>query len=136
MGGDGDDEQIIVQLQQVGAVVQQIFFVVNIYTKGKTFRQVTNPFCRVVDEVSQSELCRYSLRDCAGHNNGLLIARLVREAGGRWGFHALGLPCHGTMYKDSLPTLAVARGASSGSLPGSQPLAPVVQKQECGCVVQ
>jgi len=149
--GDGDDEQIIVELNQVGAVVQQIFFVVNIYTKGKTFRQVANPFCRVVDEASQSELCRYSLCESAGNTTGLLIARLVREAGGRWGFHALGLPCLGSMYNDSLPkiretcglktaTLAVARGASSGDLsvgaPVGAPLAPVVSKQECGCVVQ
>jgi len=146
--GDGDDEQIIVELNQVGAVVQQIFFVVNIYTKGKTFRQVANPFCRVVDEASQSELCRYSLRESAGNSNGLLIARLAREAGGRWGFHALGLPCHGSMYKDSLPkiretcglktaALAVARGASSGGLSVGAPLRPVASEVECfGCVVQ
>jgi len=145
--GEGDNEVISVDLQSIPTMVQQIFFVVNIYTKGKTFRQVANPFCRVVDEAAQSELCRYSLRESAGNTNGLLIARLAREAGGRWGFHALGLPCHGSMYKDSLPKiretcglktamLAVHRGASFGDLPLRPPMAPVAAKQGGGCVVQ
>merc|ERR1712151_1244140 len=47
--GDGDDEQLLVNLDRVGDAVQQIFFVVNIYTPQKTFRQVAEPFCRVID---------------------------------------------------------------------------------------
>jgi len=102
--GDGDDEQIVVRLGNIGPRVQQVFFVVNIYTQRRTFQQVANPYCRVVDEASGSELCRYSLRD-AGSENGLMIAKLQREAGDRWGFHALGLPCRGRTYKDSLPAI-------------------------------
>merc|ERR1712050_163650 len=49
-----------------------------------------------------AELCRYSLRD-AGSETGLLVSKIAREAGGRWSFHALGVPFHGSMYKDSLP---------------------------------
>lgn len=100
--GDGDDEQIVVNLERVGPAVQQIFFVVNIYTPNRTFSQVAEPFCRVVDEDTGMELCRYSLRD-AGSDSGLIIAKVAREAGDRWGFHALGLPCRGRTYKDSLP---------------------------------
>merc|ERR1712176_1430163 len=33
------------------------------------------------------------------------VSKIAREAGGRWGFHALGLPCKGRTYKDSLPQL-------------------------------
>jgi len=102
--GDGDDEQIIVHLDRIGSKVQQVFFVVNIYTPQKTFRQVAKPFCRILDDASGSELCRYSLSD-AGHESGLIIAKMAREAGGRWGFHALGLPCRGRTYKDSLPQI-------------------------------
>jgi len=128
--GEGDDEQIIVQLNNVGADVHQIFFVVNIYTPGRTFRTVAAPYCRVVDEKMGSELCRYALHD-AGVDNGLIVAKLVREAGERWGFHALGLPCSGTIYKDSLPKIRsicnmktsslLARSNSSGSLSGAAP---------------
>merc|ERR1719168_445379 len=67
--------------------------------------QVANPFCRIVDQASSAELCRYSLKD-AGTESGLIIAKIAREAGGtRWGFHALGLPCRGRTYKDSLPQI-------------------------------
>merc|ERR1719281_935082 len=102
--GDGDDEQIVVDLDRIGENVQQIFFVVNIYTPHRTFMQVAEPFCRVIDNSTGAELCRYSLRD-AGNESGLIIARIAREAGGRWGFHALGLPCRGRTYKDSTPQI-------------------------------
>merc|ERR1719326_2858654 len=127
--GEGDDEQIIVNLDQIGESIQQIFFVVNIYTPHRTFMQVAEPFCRVVDNSSGAELCRYALRD-AGSESGLIIARIAREAGGRWGFHALGLPCRGRTYKDSTAQLRAAcrvktsalllRTQSSGSNLGGQ----------------
>mmetsp|Transcript_30938 Transcript_30938/g.82395 ORF Transcript_30938/g.82395 Transcript_30938/m.82395 type:complete len:450 (-) Transcript_30938:69-1418(-) len=105
--GEGDDEQILVDLKRIGGKIQQVVFCVNIYTQRKTFAQVSNPFCRVVDSSSGAELCRYALRD-AGSDNDLIIARIAREAGGRWGFHALGLPSRGSMYKDSLPQIRQA----------------------------
>merc|ERR1719386_563946 len=113
--GDGDDEQIIAHLDRIGKNVQQIFFVVNIYTPHRTFAQVAEPFCRVVDDASGAELCRYKLRD-AGCESGLIIARIAREAGDRWGFHALGLPCRGRTFKDSLPQLRQASKVKTASL--------------------
>ena len=38
--GDGDDEQLVVNLDKIGDQVQQVFFVVNIYTPNRTFGQV------------------------------------------------------------------------------------------------
>jgi len=102
--GGGDDEQIICGLQRVGANVQQIVFVINIYTPSKNFEQVSNPYCRVIDNASGAELCRYSLRE-AGRETGLVVSKMAREAGGRWGFHALGLPARGRTFKDSLPQI-------------------------------
>jgi len=113
--GDGDDEQILVNLDRIGGAVQQVFFVVNIYTPQKTFNQVAEPFCRVIDNNTGSELCRYSLRD-AGSESGLIIAKIAREAGDRWGFHALGLPCRGRTYKDSLTQLRAASKVKTASL--------------------
>jgi len=100
--GEGDDEQVIVNLQKVGAKVDQIVFVVNIYTPNMTFLQVANPFCRVINSETGAELCRYSLRE-AGQQNGLIISRVGREAGVRWSFQALGVTCRGRTFKDSLP---------------------------------
>jgi len=114
--GEGDDEQIAAQLDRIGHQVQQVFFVVNIYTTGRKFSQVANPFCRIVDDASGSELCRYALRD-AGSESGLIIAKIAREAGGtRWGFHALGLPCRGRTYKDSLPQIRASTSLKTSAL--------------------
>merc|ERR1711881_681636 len=113
--GEGDDEQIIVNLDRIGDSIQQGFFVVNIYTPHRTFMQVAEPFCRIVDNSSGAELCRYALRD-AGSESGLIIARIAREAGGRWGFHALGLPCRGRTYKDSTAQLHAACKVKTASL--------------------
>jgi len=130
--GDGDDEQITVNLDSIGSSVQQVVFCLNVYSSDKTLAQVANPYCRVIDNSSGSELCRYLLRD-AGSEKGLIIARISREAGGRWGFHALGLPARGTMYKDSLPQIRAAcqlktaslmpRSASGASLEQESPVA-------------
>merc|ERR1711988_2037094 len=113
--GEGDDEQIIVNLDRIGDAIQQVFFVVNIYTPHKNFMQVAEPFCRVVDNSSGAELCRYALRD-AGSESGLIIARIARETGARWGFHALGLPCRGRTYKDSTAQLRAACKVKTSSL--------------------
>jgi len=112
---EGDDEQIIVNLDSIGKQVHQVMFVVNIYTPHKSFSKVANPYCRVVDNAAECELCRFALKD-AGKENGLIIARIARESGGRWGFHALGLPCRGRTYKDSLPKLREASKIKTASL--------------------
>merc|ERR1719195_2399154 len=63
-----------------------------------------------------SELCRYALRD-AGGESGLIIAKIAREAGGtRWGFHALGLPCRGRTYKDSLSQIRASANLKTSAL--------------------
>jgi tellurium resistance protein TerZ len=102
--GSGDDEVIQVDLQNVPLWVNQIMFSVNIYSKGISFAQVASPYCRILDS-SDFELARYELRE-AGKENGLLIARLFREVGDRWGFQAIGTFCRGQTWKDSLPAMA------------------------------
>lgn len=102
--GDGDDEQIRVNLGSVGLHVTQIVFVINVYTQRVTFQQVANPYCRVVDNSTGSELCRYCLSE-AGSESGLVVSKIARDDDGRWSFHALGLPCRGRTYKDSLPEI-------------------------------
>jgi len=112
--GDGDDEQIRVGLLGVGPSVTQIVFVVNIYSPRWSFQHVANPFCRVVDQSTGMELW-YALSD-AGNQTGLVIAKLAREAGGRWGFHALGIPCGGRTYKDCKQAISQAAMTDTASL--------------------
>eukprot|EP00440_Ansanella_granifera_P001255 gb/GFBE01001351.1/.p1 GENE.gb/GFBE01001351.1/~~gb/GFBE01001351.1/.p1 ORF type:complete len:401 (+),score=102.13 gb/GFBE01001351.1/:1-1203(+) len=102
--GDGDDEVIHADLNSIPATVEQIFFVVNVYSQHVTFEQVSNAYCRIFDS-SGEELARYVLQEGRGQR-GLIMARMVREAGGRWGFQALGKFCHGTMWKDSVQDMS------------------------------
>lgn len=99
--GSGDDEVITIDLAHVSPQVYQIALVINIYTQGRTFAEVAQPYCRITT-ASGEELCRYSMSD-AGRENGLIIARLFREPGNiRFGFQAIGMPCRGKTWKDSM----------------------------------
>merc|ERR1711964_708314 len=98
----GDDEMIECNFERIPAEVQQVFFVVNIYTRGVTFDRVKNAYCRIVDGY-QNELARYTLSE-GQSQSGLIIARLFREVDGRWGFQALDPLLEGTLGKIPLPT--------------------------------
>ncbi len=98
--GEGDDEQIFVNLHELGPEVAQIYICVNIYTSNRTFSNVARPFCRVIQQGTGEELCRYELSTVPS-SSGLIISRFVRVGEG-WEFHALGLPSGGRTFKDSL----------------------------------
>ncbi|CAE7475854.1 terZ, partial [Symbiodinium pilosum] len=104
--GDGDDEVITANLQEIPVDIQQVVFVVNVYTRGVTFEKVSNAYCRILDS-SGEEMARYVLHEGRGER-GLIMARLFREngeAGSRWGFQALGSFCRGQTWKDSVPDI-------------------------------
>lgn len=98
--GAGDDEVIVANLEVIPPSVEQIFFVVNIYTNGVTFESVSNAYCRIFDKTG-AEMARYMLRDGRGER-GLIIARLFRAPGERWGFQAIGQFCKGKTWKDAV----------------------------------
>ena len=52
----------------------------------------------------------------------MIVSKIAREPGGRFGFHALGLPCRGKTYKDSLAQ--VRHLCQYGALPTSSANAP------------
>ena len=95
--GDGDDEQIKVDLSAVDAAVKHIVFAVTSY-RGQKFTSVKNAFVRIVDEATDKELCRYSLSD-QFPNTGVIMARLYRH-NGEWKFAAIGEPADGRTVLD------------------------------------
>lgn len=104
--GEGDDEVIELDLPAIPAEVSQIFFVVNIYTRGVTFENVESAYCRIFDS-SGEEMARYALRDGRGEK-GLVMGRFFLEFSGdaaRWSFQALGSFCQGQTWKDSVPAI-------------------------------
>jgi len=65
--GDGDDEQISVNLDRVPSQVKALVFTVNSFT-GQSFAQVANAYCRIIDGANQRELARYDLSVQGSHS--------------------------------------------------------------------
>lgn len=93
--GDGDDEQIVVKLNELSDKYTKIIFIVQIYnaTKlGQNFGNVNNAYIRAVNSQNR-ELARFDLS--AGEAfvpyRSILFAELERESDG-WKFNALGMP--------------------------------------------
>ncbi len=85
--GDGDDEQISIDLSKVPDSVQTIFCTVTSY-RAQKFTVVKNAYVRVVNTSGNAELCRYELS--AGEPyTGIILARIYRH-NGEWKIAALG----------------------------------------------
>lgn len=100
--GDGDDEQIIVELGRVPSNVKHLVFVVNSFT-GQSFDQIDNATCRLVDARGNKELLRYELSGSGSHNAQVML-RLYREGGG-WQVHAIGEKATGRTFEHLLPAI-------------------------------
>ncbi|MEO6502081.1 MAG: TerD family protein [Jatrophihabitantaceae bacterium] len=90
--GEGDDEQIKVDLSRVPAEVDRIVFPVSIYdadSRGQNFGQVRNAFIRVVNQADGVELARYDLSEDASGETAMIFGELYRRAGD-WKFRAVG----------------------------------------------
>lgn len=93
--GDGDDEQIIVKLNDLPSSIQKIVFVVQIYhgrENNQSFGQVNNAFIRAADAKGK-EMVRFDLSDGEGYAEArsLHFAELVRT-NSDWQFEAIGVP--------------------------------------------
>ena len=103
--GDGDDEQIIVKLGELGSQYQRILFVVAIYdgkNKDQDFGKVSNAYIRAVDAKGK-EICRYNISGDASFSayRSLTFAEVVRQGSG-WTFRAIGTPHETDRFVDLL----------------------------------
>lgn len=86
--GDGDDEQIVIDLTAVPADITEINFCVTIHT-GQTFGMVENAKIRLFDQVTNKELVTYDLSEDYSCETALVFAKLYRH-NGEWKFNAIG----------------------------------------------
>ncbi len=100
--GDGDDEQIIVNLSRVPADVKALVFTVSSF-RGQTFDDVANAFCRIVNEANGKEVAKYVLSS-QGPHTAQIMAKLYRH-NGEWKMAALGENCDGRTFRDMLPSV-------------------------------
>ena len=90
--GDGDDEQIKVDLDRVPAEIQRIAITVTIYkakSRAQSFGQVSNAFVRVVNESTGAEVVRYDLAEDYSTESAMIFAEIYRH-NGEWKFKAVG----------------------------------------------
>lgn len=92
--GEGDDEQIIVELNKVPSDYSKIVFVVTIYQareRRQQFGMIKNAFIRIVDADSGKELCKYNLSDNYDGKTAMIFGEVYRY-NGEWKFGAIGEP--------------------------------------------
>lgn len=102
--GDGDDEQIMVNLPMVPAQVDKIVFVVNIYDarlRNQHFGMIRNAFIRLVNMDYHTEICRFNLSENYNNMTGLVVGEIYRK-NGEWKFNAIGQPVQEASRLDSL----------------------------------
>ncbi|MBM6724510.1 MULTISPECIES: TerD family protein [Oscillospiraceae] len=90
--GAGDDEQIVIQLQQVPAEYDRIVFVVNIYQavqRNQHFGMIRNAFIHIMDARNNQELCRYNLSENYDGMTAMIFGEAYRH-NGEWKFNAIG----------------------------------------------
>lgn len=90
--GEGDDEQLTVELASVPAQVEKVSFCITIHdaaARAQNFGQVSNAFVRIVNEETNEELIRYDLGEDFSVETAIVVAELYRNAG-EWKFSAVG----------------------------------------------
>ena len=90
--GNGDDEQITVDLSKVPENIARIAFTVTIYdaeSRRQNFGQVANAFIRLVNADTDEEIVRYDLGEDFSIETAMVVGELYRH-NGEWKFNAIG----------------------------------------------
>lgn len=112
--GDGDDEQIKVDLSKVPANIDKIDFTVTIYdaeARKQNFGQVSNAYVRVAriasaDDTKGTEVLRFDLMEEFSVETALVVCEIYRR-NGEWKFNAVGAG-----YQGGLAALCRAYGVN------------------------
>lgn len=109
--GDGDDEQIKIDLSLVPENISKIAFTVTIYdseVRRQNFGQVNNAYIRIYDEATGQELLRYDLGEDFSIETAVIFGELYKHSG-EWKFNAIG-----SGYQGGLSALCVSYGVEIG----------------------
>lgn len=90
--GEGDDEQIIVDLARIPQEYDRIILVVNIYDcvkRKQHFGMIQNAFIRLVDASNNTEMCKYNLTENYSGMTAMIFGEVYRH-NGEWKFNAIG----------------------------------------------
>ncbi|MDO5797872.1 MAG: TerD family protein [Eubacteriales bacterium] len=100
--GDGDDEQILIELSRIPQEYDKIVIVVNIYSavqRKQHFGMIQNAFIRIVDGGTNKEMCKYNLTENYSGMTAMIFGEIYRH-NGEWKFGAIGQGTKDTSISD------------------------------------
>ncbi|AZU63067.1 TerD family protein [Neobacillus mesonae] len=109
--GDGDDEQVNINLTAIPANIQRVAFTITIHdaaSRNQNFGQVSNSYARIFNEETGEELIRYDLGEDFSIETAIVVGELYRH-NGEWKFSAIG-----SGYQGGLAALATDFGLQVG----------------------
>ncbi|CAA9201332.1 General stress protein 16U [Flavobacterium bizetiae] len=95
--GDGDDEQVKIDLTKINPAVKEICIVVTIHdavSRKQNFGQVRNSFIRIVDDSNNTEMVKYELEEDFSIETAVEFGRIYNKDG-QWKFEAMGVGMKG-----------------------------------------
>lgn len=90
--GDGDDEQLLVDLSKVPSKINKLSIAVTIHdaeSRKQVFGMVGSAYIRVINNQNNSEIARYDLTEDASINTAMIFGDVYRH-NGEWKFKAVG----------------------------------------------
>lgn len=90
--GDGDDEQIMVDITKIPANISRVAFTVTIHdavSRRQNFGQVSNSYIRVLNNDNNEELVKYELGEDFSVETAIVVGEIYKH-NGEWKFNALG----------------------------------------------
>lgn len=90
--GDGDDEQVLVDLSKIESNASEICIVVTIHEaehRRQNFGQVRNSFIRIADSATDEDLLKYELDEDFSIETAVEFGRIYKR-NGEWKFEAVG----------------------------------------------
>ncbi|WP_042355343.1 TerD family protein [Bacillus rubiinfantis] len=109
--GDGDDEQVKINLSTIPANIHRVAFTITIHdadSRSQNFGQVSNSYARIFNEETGEELIRYDLGEDFSIETAIVVGELYRH-NGEWKFSAIG-----SGYQGGLAALATDFGLQVG----------------------
>jgi stress response protein SCP2 len=101
-GGDGDDEQILIDLTKIPQDVNKLIFVTNIYEcikRKQSFGMIQNAFIRIADNNNSQNIAMFNLTEDYNGKTALVVGELYRH-NSEWKFNAIGEGTQDTSLSD------------------------------------
>ena len=91
--GEGDDEQIVINLEKIDPKIGKMVFIVSIYKaeeRKQNFGLVENAYIRLLDNKTGEEIARYDLAEDFSTEIAVNFGELYKKEG-QWRFRAVGM---------------------------------------------